>query len=197
MSDFENRVQTYKQRQIAIETRLFAIEAERQRLSPAAVDGDRKAIAAIDALDSERSRLVSEQATITAAASQVEQLMRDEQLAGERKAALLHDNQSNELAASIATLNSEIDQALINLRQIFERRADLLGALTATPAGNSPALTGLARKFGPTGAACHAGLQRYLALEVVAAGAARPLASANELLEGIGTPAPRSSRRPS
>jgi hypothetical protein len=97
-------------------------------------------------------------------------------------------------AQAIAALNCEIDEVLVQLRAIFERRASLLVGLARTELVDPRFVARFGNKAGATRAACCAGLHRYLALETVSPTSMHPLGSTNEILLGIGKAPPADDR---
>jgi hypothetical protein len=69
---------------------------------------------------------------------------------------------------------------------MFERRATLLVELGNSEACDRNLVLRLSQRAGPTSAAHHCGLNRYLALEMTPNAAQRPLADTNSVLLGVG-----------
>ena len=93
---------------------------------------------------------------------------------------------AKEHASAIITLNDEIDQHLIKLRELFERRFSVLSQLSATAVVDQSFIVKLQGKSGPTRALCAAGLAKYVSVEKVATQSYVSLASVNPILLGIG-----------
>jgi hypothetical protein len=89
-------------------------------------------------------------------------------------------------ADGIITLNSEIDQHLGQLREMFERRFGLLSQLAATGVVDQQFIVKLQGKSGPTRAACASGLHRFVSLERVATQSWLTLSSVNSVLLNVG-----------
>jgi hypothetical protein len=96
-------------------------------------------------------------------------------------------------ADAVCTLNAEIDEHLIKLRQMFERRFALLSQLAATGVVDQAFVTKLQSRAGPTRACCAAGLAKWISVEKVATQSFISLASCNVILLGIGREGPSSS----
>jgi hypothetical protein len=92
---------------------------------------------------------------------------------------------ARELASAIVTIDHELDDALLALRELFERRHAMLRDLQVTNVANTVA-TKLMSRGVATRAACFAGIDAHLDLARCAPGSRLPLASGDPLLRGIG-----------
>jgi acyl-CoA reductase-like NAD-dependent aldehyde dehydrogenase len=63
---------------------------------------------------------------------------------------------------------TERQRPLVHLRELLERRFDLLGKLGRLEVANPAFVGSLTGKAAPTRAACYVGLQRFVALETAA-----------------------------
>jgi hypothetical protein len=93
-------------------------------------------------------------------------------------------------ADGVITLNSEIDEHLVKLRQLFERRAGFLRDLLGTGLVDSAVLNKLGGRNAASRAFCAAGLHRYVSLEKTATQSFVTLASTNAVLLSIGKEPP-------
>jgi hypothetical protein len=96
---------------------------------------------------------------------------------------------ARELASAITTINHELDDALLALRQLFERRHSLLRELQTTSVANTVA-TKLMSKSVATRAACFAGIHIHLDIHRCAPGSFLSLGSADPVLQSIGRELP-------
>jgi hypothetical protein len=181
-------------RSTALQSRIESIDQEIARVDEAfvelaaqfsGVDGQ-ESLRQASQLETRLIALRREKSLALAAQSHVtqEQLREQEQQADNDRRATLAD--ARKLADGIVTLNGEIDQHLVQLRQLFERRASLLHQLGATGVANPITINKLEGKSGPTRACCAAGLHKYIAVEKVATQSFVTLASCNVILLGVG-----------
>jgi hypothetical protein len=189
MSSFSDRINLFRQRASDISTKLSSLADQRRSISIPASEGDQKALKEIILLDQQYDGLRRERDTLSSAIEHAETLQRKEIVDEEQKHLQQREIEAHNHAAAIAALNCEIDQLLVGLRQVFERRASLLVGLARTELVDPSFVARFGNKAGATRAACCAGLHRYLALETVAPSSMHPLASTNETLLGIGKPA--------
>jgi hypothetical protein len=138
------------------------------------------------ALESKLVQLRQEKSLAMAAQAHVtqEQLNEKQQEADKARRATLA--KAKEISGGVITLNDEIDQALVQLRQMLERRFGLLSELAATGAVDQAFVVKLQSRAGPTRACCWAGLAKFVSLEKVATQSWLALASVNPVLLGIG-----------
>jgi hypothetical protein len=187
VSSYEDKVNEFKSRISDIGRQLAALAAKRKSYSLAAATGDataRKEIADIDfALDAARR----EEGTLSAAIESAIALDRAAEQEAEAKLKHEREVKAYSLARGIIATNEEIDLALKQLREMFERRASLLVELGNTEAADRQLVLRLSHRAGPTSAAQAAGLARYLSLEMTPNAAVRPLSDTNSVLLGIGT----------
>jgi hypothetical protein len=130
--------------------------------------------------------LRKEEMTIASAIETGLALEKQHALEAERQQRREKESAAYTTARAVIALHEEIDVELVKLRQMFERRAALLAALAATELASSVTIARLAGKAGPTRAFCAAGLHKFADLMTVPVPSMQPLASANELLIGIG-----------
>jgi hypothetical protein len=184
LSSLASRIEELRRRAEAVAAELINIAARRKQHSLDAAIGDKGAIKSIADLDAENDSLKKEAMTISSALEMAEQREREEQQEAEARERHAREVDAYRAARAVITLQHEIDEALLQLRQIFERRAIALNAL-----GNvvdHGLVTRLSNKSNATSAAQLAGLSKYLNLEMTPAGALRPLASSDEILLRIG-----------
>jgi hypothetical protein len=200
VSSYESKINEFKDRIADIGKQLASLAAKRKSFALAAADGDskaRKEIADIDfALDAARR----EEGTLSSAIESAVALDRQAEQDAEGKARHERNIAAYKISRAIVALNEEIDLKLKQLREMFERRAALLVELGNTEAADRALVMRLSHRAGPTSAAQHAGLARYLNLEMTPTAAQRPLADTNSVLLGIGEapddkPATRASAR--
>jgi hypothetical protein len=194
MSSLEQRQAELQSRIDAIDFEIGQVDEQFAELAAqfTGVDGQ-DSLRQAAALEAKLANLRREKTLALAAQSHTtaRQLAEKEQQAEQDRRAM--QAKAKEISSGVITLNDEIDQALIQLGQLFERRASLLHQLGATGVANPITINKLEGKFGPTRACCAAGLHRFISLEKVATQSFVTLASCNVILLGIGTEAVTSS----
>jgi hypothetical protein len=186
MSGYTERIAALKQRISTIGTQLASVADRRKSYALAASDNDTTAIKEITALDFEADTLRKDAATLSSALETAEALDKQNALDLEQQQLQRRQIEAHNHAQAIAALNCEIDEVLVQLRAIFERRASLLVGLARTELVDPTFVARFGNKSLPTRAACAAGLHKFLALETVAPSSMVPLASSNPTLLGIG-----------
>jgi hypothetical protein len=188
MSSFESRIAELKDRANGIAEQIITLAQRRKERSLDAAIGDKTAVQAIADLDVQSDSLKRESQTVSAAIELAEQKQREADAQAERKQLRQRAIEARKHSDAIQALHSEIDLMFKQLREVFERRNILLQGLVNTEICDRSVTMRLANKTGATAAAAHAGLSRYLGLELVPVVAQRPLADSNALLAGIGKP---------
>jgi hypothetical protein len=190
VSSYESKIAEFKDRITDIGKQLAELGARRKSFALAAAEGDSKARKEIADIDFQLDAARKEEGTLSAAIESAIAL--DRQREHEAEAALKHQRNiaAYKISRAIIALNEELDLALKHLREAFERRAALLVELGNTEAADRALVMRLSHRAGPTSAAQHAGLARYLNLEMTPTAAQRPLADTNSVLLGIGEPPP-------
>jgi hypothetical protein len=186
MSSFTDRIGLFRQRAADITTKLASLADQRKDYALDAVEQKPSALKSIADLDHEAESLRKEEQTLNCAIELAEARQRQEVLDLEQQKRRQREVEAHNHAQAIAALNCEIDEVLVQLRAIFERRASLLVGLARTELVDPTFVARFGNKAGATRAACCAGLHRYLALETVAPSSMVPLASTNPTLLGIG-----------
>jgi hypothetical protein len=98
--------------------------------------------------------------------------------------------EANKISNAICTLNNELDEQLVKLLQMFERRAALFHELAATNLIDSVAVNRLSGKGASTRACCAARLHSFISIEKTATQSFVTLASTNAVLLSIGKEPP-------
>jgi hypothetical protein len=181
MSGYAERIAELSHRVTSIDLRLKSIDAERAANVIEASQGAQSALRKIAELDAETDQLRRSKAILTSAADQLDGQMREEEATLAATSRAEREQRAREIGAAICTLHLEGDALLLQLRQLFERRAGLLAELHRL--GRD--VQRLAGKEPLSAAAYHAGLRIYLALEPAPISSIRPLADANALLSGV------------
>jgi hypothetical protein len=185
MSSLADRVVELRKRATDIAANLISLaERRKERSLDAAIGHDKTAVEAIKQIDADCDRLKREGQTISAALELAEQKEREIAAEADRAQTRERAIEARKYADGLAALNIEIDSMMTQLFEAFQRRAILIAGLGGLV--DPSFIARFVGKPGPTRAACHAGLHRFLALETVSPQAMRPLADANALLEGIG-----------
>jgi hypothetical protein len=186
VSSYEDRIVAFKDQIASIGKQLAELGARRKSYSLAAATGDQKAIKAIQECDLLTGELTKQEQTISSAVETALALERQEAQEAEAAARREREVEAHKISRGIIALNCELDEALVRLRETFERRAHLLTELANTGVVDSGLVLRLAHKSGANASAQLAGLSKFLALEMTPNSAVRGLASANEILLTIG-----------
>jgi hypothetical protein len=190
MSSYEDKIAEFKDRIADIGKQLASLTSQRKSYSLAAATGDAKAIKQIADIDFALDAARREEGTLSSAIESAVALDRAAEQDAEAKARHERNIAAYKISRAIVALNEELDSRLKQLREAFERRAALLVELGNTEAADRALVMRLSHRAGPTSAAQHAGLSRYLSLEMTPNAAQRPLADTNSVLLGIGEPPP-------
>jgi hypothetical protein len=169
---------------------LTALADKRRSYALASVEGDERARQAIADTDFETDALKREQTTVLSAIETGEALEAQRALEAEAKERHEREVHAYSAARAVCTLNIELDEALVHLRELFERRAILLKDLGDTGVVDLGLIVRLNHRSLATASAQLAGLSKYFALEMTPASAVRPLSVSNELLLTIGAEPP-------
>jgi hypothetical protein len=187
MSSLEDRQNELQNRISQIDAAISALDAEFLTLASEfhAEDGV-ASLKQAEQIEQRLTQLRREKAVVIAAQGHTtrEQLREKEaQAAADRRALLATAKQA---ADGVITLNNEIDEHLIKLRQLFERRAALFREMGNTGCVDSVTINRLGGKGAATRAFCATGLHAYVSVEKVAQGSFVTLASTNVVLMGVG-----------
>jgi hypothetical protein len=198
MSSYESKIAEFRSRITDIGKQLVELGARRKSFALTAASGDAKAKQAISEIDFLLDAARKEEATIGSAVETAIALERQEAHEAEAKAKHEREVKAYALARAIVTINCELDEAMIRLREAFERRASLLIELGNSDACDRQLIMRLSHKSGPTAAAQQAGLAKFLNVEMTPNAAVRPLSDTNSVLLGIGAaPDDKSADKPS
>src|SRR5262249_46729605 len=133
MSDFQSRhaarILDLNNRLTSVNEQTRNLDTRRNGLSLDAAQNSKSALKEIAQIDSQLEGLLRESKTLSAAIAQAEQLAQQEQQSILDKAEQARQREAHSLAGNAATLNEEIDQLLIQLREALERRAEHLNQL--------------------------------------------------------------------
>jgi len=182
----ENKLTELQQRIVAIDASIAKLDGDFAELAYAFDVGDQAALKKASAIELQVDQLRRERALVTAKQKHIAEQQQDEQAAAEQQVEQQKQVEAKQHAGAIAALNSDLDRLLTELRDQFERRHALLTQLGRTGVVDFNLVNRLTGKQNGTRAACHAGLAKFLALEVPAPGSFIPLAGANQILLGVG-----------
>ena len=185
MSTFTDKIATLNERLSEIGNKIVQLDQRRRDNSYDASQGNKTALKAIAAVDTEAEQLYREQQTLSQALDAAEQLAKDEQQLILDKQEHERQREAHSLAGNAASLNQEIDQLLVQLRQALERRAEQLNQLARMHVIDMGYLTRMG-KDAITAGFCAAGLHRFADIRTPAPTSIRALATANQLLGSIG-----------
>ena len=169
-----------------IDGKIAELETRRAGHALDAAEGNKNAIKAIASIDSEFDQLRRECSTLKSATEQLKQLMAAEQQAALDKVEQERQREARTLAGDVATYNSELDAALIVLRETLERRYAALQKLSALRVVDPMYINKMLGRDALTRAMQAHGIARYCALMTGAPTSACAMGAANKLLAGFG-----------
>jgi hypothetical protein len=182
----EGKLTELRERVAVIDEDIARLDNEFAKLAGGFDVGDQSSLKAAAIIEQRISRLRSEKALSLAAQGRIAEQQQQEQLQAEldeKRRLLLQAKQHADLAVQA---NVEIDRALVNLRELFARRAVALHALASSGVVEATIINKLMTKPCATRAACFARLQTIISIESTAPTSFAPLSSSNPLLLGIG-----------
>jgi hypothetical protein len=185
MSSFENRIQELNRRVSEIDEALGILDSEYNSIAANFSSADRETLRQAERLEQKVSWLKRERDLAVKATEQVQQQAKDETAAAEAGQRRATQTKAREICDALATLNVEIDDMLLLLRQALERRANCLRELAMTETA-TPIVVKLQQKQVVDRAAAFAGLHRFLTLSTPAPGSFVQLRNANQILVGVG-----------
>jgi hypothetical protein len=187
MSSLEDRQAELQSRLSQIDSEISKLDEDFTQLAASWSGTDGAAsMKAAEQIEQRLNQLRREKALTIAAQGHVtrEQMTERDKEAEQARQAL--QAEAKKISSGVITLNDEIDQALVQLRGLFERRFALLSQLASTGVVDLAFIVKLQGKSGPTRALCAAGLAKYVSVEKVATKSFVSLASVNPILLGIG-----------
>jgi hypothetical protein len=196
MSDYASKLLQLDKRSETIRATLLQLTARRRDLVIAAADGDEAAKTKVTTTEAEAVHLQSELRLIDDARGEIEAKQKAEQEAKIKEEQAAREAQAKELTIDVMAVTNQCDQQLMVLRQIFEKRHELLVKLERTktkPHGYMQRLIG--SKYAATGAARAAGLDKFLDLTHIEPMHTVPLVESNRALSPVPTP-PAPKRKP-
>ena len=185
MSTYADKITTLAQRLSEIGAKITGLDERRRQNSFDASQGNKTALKAIAALDTETEQLYREQQTLSQALDAAEQLTKAEQQAIVDKAEHERQREARTLAANAATLNDEIDALSVKLCEACERRIEL-HQLSRLDVVDRMLVNRMLGKDPLTRALQYHGIHRFAAIMVGAPTSAAPMAQANKLLASFG-----------
>jgi hypothetical protein len=195
MSSYADKITEFNRMLADLGKQLIALADKRKSYALAAAEGDAKAKAAISDIDFQLDAVRREEGTLASAVETAAALQRQAEQEAEEKQRQEREIEAYQHARAIVALNEEIDLALKQLREMFERRQAMLVALGNLGVCDLGLITKLSHRSAANAAAAHVGLTKYFAMEMTPNSAVRPLATANEILLKIGqAPTPTRAR---
>jgi chromosome segregation ATPase len=184
MSGYAERIAELARKVTGIDLRLKSIDEQRRANAIEASQHGETALQKIAALDAEADQLSKSKFTLTLAADQLDAQLREEEAAAAAAVKKQQAARVKDIGSAIVTLNHEVDAHLNQLREMLQRREQLVNELHRAPGStiDSRMAFRLAGRESTTAAAAHAGLRRWIALELVPHASVRPMASQNERL---------------
>jgi hypothetical protein len=190
VSSFADRITELKGRAHDIAAQIVTLAERRRQHSLDAAIGDKRAVQAIADLDAESDALKRQGQTLSAALELAE--IKEREAAAELEACRRREQEeaAYKAARGVVALHLELDEELVKLRSMLERRAIMLGALADTGVVDLGLVMRLNHRSLATSAAQKAGLAKFIGLEMTPNVSVRPLASTNEVLLAVGTAPP-------
>jgi hypothetical protein len=186
VSSYTDKISEFQARISDIAAKLTSLADRRKQYSYAAASGDTRARKQLDDDSFEETSLVKEQQVLNSAVETALALEKQHELEAKQAEEHVRQVEANKCAQGVVALNEEIDLALVQLRELFERRAIILRSLGNTAVCDPSLLMRLSNRAGATSAAHHAGLGRHVNLEMMPVVSQRPLSDVNVVLIGIG-----------
>jgi hypothetical protein len=188
MATYTDKIQEFKRRLSDISAQLISLKDRRKEYSFAASEGNRDAIKQVADADFQSDGLQKQVQTLQSAIETAEALEKQQTLDHEQQLQRERDQDAYSHARAIIALNCEVDDALLHLRELFERRASLLNGLAKLEVVDPAFVARMQSRSVLTRASCAHGLHRFLSLETPAPASMVALATTNETLLGVGTP---------
>jgi seryl-tRNA synthetase len=158
-----DKIELLDKRSTTLRERLIELSSLRRANAVAATEDDQRALQSLMAADAECNRIQAELTMLDDAKGELELKAQKEAQAATAKMRELNAAEAKKLAADIAALNDQTDQAMIQLRQILDQRLALLVQLDRLKIITVPQR--YMGKFNITAAAHACGLGKYLSLE--------------------------------
>jgi hypothetical protein len=189
----EARLAELNKRISEIDSAISQLDDEYAGVAAAFNTADKETLRQAEQIEQKVAWLRRERALAVAAGNRVVADAKTEATQREHEARHALLGEAKQISNAICTLNSELDEHLVKLRQLFERRAALFHELGSTGLLDSAAVNKLSGRAAATRAFCATGLHAYVSVEKVAQGSFVPLASTNAILLGIGRDRPDGS----
>ena len=125
-----DKMQALNQRVEDLDKELVELQRQRDSLALAYSQNDKTAIKQVAQCDAATDQAKREIGLLRSAIEQLKSLAEDQQAEIIRRAEEEHSAKAATTAASIASLNEQVDAHLKNLRDLLETRASLLNQLT-------------------------------------------------------------------
>ena len=149
MSSYELKMAELNKRSADISAQLIKLDDQYKELVIEAVEGNKAAAKTLEDIEAEVNGLRREQRTLTAAVEQVRALQKGKEDESSAKEYERRVTEARATAAAILALDSEIDDGMRRLREALERRAHLLGRLSATNVLQAKVIMQFMRRAGP------------------------------------------------
>jgi chromosome segregation ATPase len=190
----QSKLDQFAKRRQAIDSRMIELEQLRREFTVLAAKDDQAALQRIMKLDAEATNLRRELSLLSDAAAEIRHQQVQAAEAAAKQQREQREAEGRKLAVEVQSVNHQLDTTLIQLRQMFQRRAELIGALNNCKTMNAAYLSRLQSKFGSTAACRAAGLDKFLSLEHVPPEHVVPLVDSNKSLVPAATAPPNSKR---
>ena len=165
MSGYAERIAELAHRVTGIDLRLKAIDEERVANSVEASQNGTVALKKIASLDAEADQLRRSKETLSSAADQFDAQLKEEEAAAAAGLTAERAAKAKKIGSGICAVQSEIDLMLVQLREAFERREQMINELHRGGGIDLRTSFRLASRENATAAAYHARLNRFLNLE--------------------------------
>jgi DNA repair exonuclease SbcCD ATPase subunit len=186
VSTHEQRVAELSTRIEAIDTQLGELHLQRHLAALDAAIGDKEALKLVARCDASIDALLKEKQTLNSAQSRLAEIAAAELSEAEKEKRREREAEARDAASALMALNEQLDQHLVALREMFERRASLLSALDRTETISHALISKLQGKAPATAACCRLGLHKFISMETVSPISHRNLSDANSILTTVG-----------
>jgi hypothetical protein len=129
VTDSRSKLDQFAKRSAAIDARMIEIEQLRREFTVLAAEDDQAALQRIMKLDAEATNLRRELSLLSDAAAEIRHQQVQAAEAAAKQEREQREAEGRKLAVEVQSVNHQIDTTLIQVRQMFQRRAELIGAL--------------------------------------------------------------------
>jgi hypothetical protein len=185
-TDFDQKIESLGQRITDLGRVVADLTVKRSALAPSVVDGDRKARAELEKLETDRTNAEKETGLIRTAIDQLKTLAQKAKDAAAAREQQKRVDAAAKLGAEILAYDEKIDNAMAQICQWLEQRRATAHELSKTRVADSHLVMRLVQRFGATQAAAFHGLRTFIGIEHVEPHHHRALADSDAWLRDLG-----------